>query len=58
MVGAFVFPVVIVGMMEASTIRKPSMPCTRSAGSTTAIESVPILQVPTGWYIVSQAPRM
>jgi hypothetical protein len=29
-VGAFVLPVVIVGMMEAFTTRKPSIPCTRS----------------------------
>ncbi|BAY49388.1 hypothetical protein SAMD00079811_70170 [Scytonema sp. HK-05] len=41
MVGAFVLPVVSVGMMEASTTRKTSIPCTRSSEFTTAIGSVP-----------------
>lgn len=41
MVDAFVLPVVSVGMMEASTIGKPSIPCTRSSEFTTAIGSVP-----------------
>ena len=36
MVGAFVLPRGMVGMMEASITRKPSMPCTRNWGSTTA----------------------
>ena len=47
--GAFVFPLVIWGMMDASATRSPSTPTTRSFGSTTAIASVPILQVPVGW---------
>ena len=34
-VGAFVLPRVIVGITEASTTRRPSMPRTRSSGSTT-----------------------
>jgi hypothetical protein len=46
--GALVFPEVSVGMIEASATRRPWIPCTRSLGSTTAIASTPILQVPTG----------
>src|SRR6266404_1714147 len=40
-------PVMIRGITEASTTRKPKIPCTRSSGSTTASVSAPILQVPT-----------
>ncbi|MGY3294943.1 NADP-dependent 3-hydroxy acid dehydrogenase YdfG [Bradyrhizobium sp. LM3.6] len=47
-VGALVLPPISVGMIEASTTRRPSTPCTFNAGLTTAIASVPILQVPTG----------
>ena len=47
-VGALVLPPISVGMIEASTMRKASTPRTFSFGSTTAIASVPILQVPTG----------
>jgi hypothetical protein len=47
-VGAVVLPPIRVGMIEASTTRRPSRPCTRSRESTTAIASLPILQVPTG----------
>ena len=45
--GAFVLPVVTIGIIDASATRRPSMPCTRSRGSTTAAASVPILHVPT-----------
>src|SRR6476469_1590420 len=49
MVGALVLPPISVGMMEASTTRRPSTPYTLSFGSTTAIGSLtPILAVPTG----------
>ena len=34
--GAFVFPVVTLGMTDASATRRPSRPWTRSRGSTTA----------------------
>src|ERR1700712_893072 len=47
--GALVLPEVSVGMIDASATRNPSMPCTRSSLSTTAMGSKPILQVPTGW---------
>ena len=49
-VGAFVLPDVMNGMTDASATRRPSMPWTRSRGSTTASESMPILQVPTWWW--------
>ena len=49
MLGAFVLPLVSVGMMEASAIRSPSMPCTFSRSLTTArgsvAESPPMLDV-------------
>ena len=45
---ALVWPVICVGIMEASTTLKPSRPRTRRLLSTTAIESAPILHVPTG----------
>jgi hypothetical protein len=41
-VGALVLPPISVGMIEASTTRRFSMPCTRSFASTTAIASEPI----------------
>ncbi len=47
-VGAFVLPEVMVGIMEASMTLNPLIPWTRKRSSTTAIGSVPILQVPTG----------
>jgi hypothetical protein len=50
MVGALVLPPIRLGITEASTTRRPSMPRTRHSWSTTAIGSLsgPILQVPTG----------
>ena len=47
--GAFVFPPTMFGMIDASAMRSPSRPRTRSWGSTTAAESMPIRHVPTGW---------
>src|SRR5262249_42451720 len=47
--GAFVFAEVIVGMIDASAIRRPSTPWTRRSASTTASRPEPIAQVPTGW---------
>ena len=49
-VGALRLPVVIEGMIEESTTRRPSTPITRVSGSTTAIGSAgwPIRQVQEG----------
>ena len=48
-VGAFVFEPINEGITELSQMRSPSMPLTLSCGSTTAISSVPILQVQVAW---------
>ena len=42
------------GMIEASTTRRPSIPCTRNWSSTTAqgLSAVPIRQVQPGWKVV------
>ena len=45
---ALVLAEVTVGITEASMTRRLSIPCTRSAGSTTAIRSMPMRQVPAG----------
>src|SRR5690606_21473159 len=48
-VGALVLPPISVGITEASITRRPSRPCTfMLSGATTAMSSMPILQVPTG----------
>ncbi len=52
MTGELVLPLVIVGITEASTTRRPEIPWTRSRSSTTAMSSLPILAVPTGWKMV------
>ena len=47
-VGALVLPPINVGIIDASTTRKPSILCNFRLLSTTAISSLPILHVPTG----------
>ena len=37
------------GMIDASTTRRPSSPCTRSCASTTSSGPEPMRQLPTGW---------
>ncbi len=55
--GALVLPETSVGMIEQSTTRSPSIPCTRRRASVTARESEPILHVPDGWKIVAPVSR-
>ena len=59
MVGELVLPEVILGITEASAMRKPARPCTRRRSSTTAngSEAIPIYAVPTGWKIVVPSAR-
>src|ERR1019366_465493 len=47
-VAALVLPDTTAGMIEASTTRNPSSPCKFNSASTTAIGSLPILQVLVG----------
>ena len=51
-VGAFVLPEVMFGMIDASITLKFSIPLTLRLLSTTESSPLPILQVPTGWKIV------
>ena len=56
--GAFVLPRGTVGMTDASTTRRPSMPRTLRCWSTTPEPGEPLIaQVPTGWYRVPSALR-
>src|SRR5215469_10096121 len=57
MVGALVLVEVTVGITDASITRSPSIPCTRSWSSTTAIASGPILQVQVAWNTVEPVLR-
>jgi hypothetical protein len=56
-VGALVLPEVTDGITEASATRRPGTPRTRRSGVVTAIESMPILQVPTWWWYVIRLRR-
>jgi hypothetical protein len=48
--GALVLPDGMVGKIEASAMRRPSMPCTLSLSSTTVLGPAgPMRQVPIGW---------
>lgn len=47
-VGAFVFPLMTVGMTEASTTRSRSTPWTSRSELTTELSPAPMAQVPTG----------
>ena len=46
--GALMVPPMRSGNTDASTTRSPCVPRTRSSGSTTAMASVPMRQVPAG----------
>lgn len=50
--GALVLPPITLGITEASAMRRPSIPFSRSWGSTTSPASEPMRQVPTGWWTV------
>jgi hypothetical protein len=51
-VAALVLPEMTVGITEASTTRRPSIPCTRSSLSTTDIGPEPIMHVLVWWKVV------
>jgi len=48
-VGALVLPCGTAGNTDASATRSRCTPCTRSCGSTTPVDSVPIRAVQAGW---------
>ena len=56
-VGAFVFPEMTRGMIEASATRGPLIPFTRNLSFKKDILSGPILQVLVGWYIEVELVR-
>ena len=57
-VGAFKLPLGIVGKTEESITLKLLIPCTLNWGSTTDIESLPILHEQDGWYALSTDCRI
>ncbi|SST09696.1 Uncharacterised protein [Acinetobacter baumannii] len=50
--GEQVLPEVRLGMIEASAMRRPGIPCTLNCASTTACGPWPMRQVPAGWKMV------
>ena len=56
-VAACVFELTMRGMIEQSTTRSPSIPCTLSWGDTTEDSDTPMAQVPAWWYDVRPCSR-
>ena len=57
-VGALVLPPTMRGMIDASTTRRPCMPCTHSCASTTSSGPDPCGSCPPGDRSCRHAPRM